>query len=71
MLSSHEQINKLKIIAARETGHVLGLWGFSPNPDDLMFEGEVKELKLSKRDKNTIKKLYELNPEKDEVLTND
>lgn len=70
-LNPDEQINRLKIIAARETGHALGLWGFSPNPDDLMFEGEVKELKFSTRDKNTIKKLYELDPEKGEVLTND
>lgn len=71
-LTKEEQIKKLKIISAREVGHALGLWGFSPNPDDLMFEGEVKELKLSQRDKNTIRKLYELNPDKDEnILTND
>ena len=70
-LKPDEQIKKLKIIAAREVGHTLGLWGFSPNPDDLMFEGEVNELRLSDRDKNTIKKLYELDPTKNEnVLTN-
>ncbi len=69
-LSSDDQLKKIKIIAAREVGHVLGLWGFSPNPDDLMFDGEVKELKLSDRDKNTIKKLYELDPEKEEIVTN-
>ena len=69
-LSPDEQIKRLKIIAAREIGHVLGLWGFSPNPDDLMFEGEVNNLKLSERDKNTIKKLYELNFEKEELITN-
>ena len=69
-LNSDEQVEKLKIISARETGHALGLWGFSPNPDDLMFEGEVKEFKLSDRDKNTIKKLYELDLEKEEVTTN-
>ena len=71
-LKPDDQIKKLMIIAAREVGHALGLWGFSSNPDDLMFEGEVLELKLSERDKNTIKKLYELDPNKDEnVLTND
>lgn len=69
-LNKEEQIKKLKIISAREIGHALGLWGFSPNPDDLMFEGEVNEFKLSDRDKNTIKKLYELDPEKEELLTN-
>ena len=69
-LVSQDQIEKLKIIGAREVGHTLGLWGFSPNPDDLMFEGEVKELKLSERDKNTIKKLYELDPEEEDLLTN-
>ena len=69
-LNPNDQLKKLKIIGAREFGHVLGLWGFSPNPDDLMFEGEVTELKLSERDKNTIKKLYELDPEKDEIITN-
>ena len=68
-LTKEEQIKKLKIIAAREVGHALGLWGFSPNPDDLMFEGEVNELKLSERDKNTIKKLYELDPEKENLVT--
>lgn len=66
-LDKDEQIKKVKLIAARETGHTLGLWGFSPNPDDLLFEGEITELKLSNRDKNTIKKLYKL----EEVLTND
>lgn len=69
-LEDEEQINKIKIIAAREFGHTLGLWGYSPNPDDLMFEGEVNELKLSERDKATIRKLYELDPEKVEILTN-
>ncbi len=69
-LENKKQIEKLKIIGAREIGHVLGIWGFSPNPDDLMFEGEVTELKLSTRDKNTMKKLYELDPDKGEVLTN-
>ncbi len=69
-LKPKEQISKLKIISAREIGHVLGLWGFSPNPGDIMFEGNVKEFKLSDRDVATIKKLYELDPEKEDVLTN-
>lgn len=69
-LSSNEQLKKLKILSAKETGHALGLWGFSPNPEDLMFEGQVNELKLSERDKNTMKKLYELDPEKENLLTN-
>jgi len=69
-LKDEDQIKKVKTIAAREIGHVLGLWGFSPNPDDIMFEGEIKEPKLSDRDMKTIKKLYELDPEKEKVLTN-
>ena len=69
-LKPDEQIKKLQIIAAREIGHALGLWGFSPNPDDLMFEGEVTELKLSDRDKNTMKRLYELDPQTEEIVTN-
>lgn len=69
-LKEEDQIKKLKIISAREVGHALGLWGFSPNPDDLMFEGEVAELKLSERDNNTIRKLYELDPEKENIVTN-
>ena len=69
-LKAEDQIKKLKIISAREIGHALGLWGFSPNPDDFMFEGDVKELKLTERDKNTIKKLYELDPKKDDLITN-
>lgn len=69
-LNTDDQIKKLRIISAREIGHALGLWGFSPNPDDLMFEGEVNELKLSNRDKNTIKKLYELDPLSENIITN-
>ena len=69
-LKLNKQVQKIKILAAREVGHALGLWGFSPNPDDLMFEGEVGELKLSDRDIDTIVKLYELDPEKENVLTN-
>lgn len=69
-LSKEEQYKKVKLIAAKEVGHALGLWGFSPNPKDFMFEGEVTEIKLSERDKNTIQSLYKLNPEEKEVLTN-
>lgn len=69
-LEPKAQVDKLKIIAAREVGHVLGLWGFSPNPDDIMFEGSVKAFKLSERDINTIRELYNLNPEEEEILTN-
>ena len=69
-LNPKDQIKKLKIISARETGHTLGIWGFSPNPDDLMYEGEVTELKLSDRDKNTMKKLYELAAEENDLITN-
>ena len=73
-LKKEEQIQKVKITAAREFGHVLGLWGFSPNPDDLMFEGVIEGGRdlplLSERDKNTIRKLYELSTENGEVITN-
>ncbi|MBI1858486.1 MAG: hypothetical protein HYR97_05165 [Candidatus Melainabacteria bacterium] len=69
-LEKEERLEKVKLIAAREVGHALGLWGFSPNPNDFMFEGEVKEIKLTERDKNTIQGLYELNPKEKEVLTN-
>lgn len=69
-LKPNVQINRLKIIAAREVGHVLGLWGFSPNPDDIMFEGSVKTFKLSERDINTMRDLYDLNPNEEEILTN-
>lgn len=69
-LKPNAQINRVKIIAAREIGHVLGLWGFSPNPDDIMFEGSIKTFKLSERDINTIRDLYDLNPNEEEVLTN-
>ena len=73
-LKPEDQIKKLKMISAREAGHALGLWGFSPNPDDLMFEGDIEATRdlplLSERDKNTIKKLYELDAEKEEIVTN-
>lgn len=69
-LDPDKQIKKLKIIGAREVGHALGLWGFSPNPKDLLSETEVTKLILSDRDKNTLKKLYSLDAGKNDILTN-
>lgn len=47
-----------------EIGHALGMHGHSPNPQDVMFSSTTQEslTALSRRDTNTIRRLYELPP---------
>jgi len=43
-----------------EFGHALGIWGHSPNPDDVMFAAQVAEPgHVSARDINTLLRVYE------------
>lgn len=52
--------NELKKVLLHELGHALGLGGHSSNNHDVMFYGRAPTIApaLSKRDKNTINKLY-------------
>lgn len=47
-----------------EIGHALGIHGHSPNPQDMMFSNATPEIAstLSKRDINTIRRMYNLPP---------
>lgn len=43
-----------------EFGHALGLWGHSPNPQDVMFAAQVAQPgRVSGRDVNTLMRVYE------------
>lgn len=42
-----------------ELGHALGLWGHSPNPDDVLYAGQIADPPdISQSDLNTLGKLY-------------
>jgi predicted Zn-dependent protease len=72
MLFTVDPSSTVKLTAARvswilhhEIGHALGLVGHSPDPDDIMYYNcsptvMAKYAELSKRDQNTIAKLYSL-----------
>ena len=51
----------LKRVCLHELGHALGMHGHSPNKHDIMFPSAVwdGEDKLSERDKNTIRRIYQ------------
>lgn len=43
-----------------ELGHALGLWGHSPNPQDVLYFSQVRQPPpISTRDINTLKRVYE------------
>jgi predicted Zn-dependent protease len=43
-----------------EFGHALGIWGHSPNPEDVMFAAQVAQPgSVSARDLNTLMRVYE------------
>ncbi len=48
------QVNRL---ALHEIGHAIGIWGHSPDPNDIMFSHPIVS-KLSQRDITTIQRLY-------------
>ncbi len=50
----------LKNVVTHELGHALGLLGHSPMRADLMYTETDETSRLSQRDINTIKKLYEM-----------
>lgn len=56
--------NELKYVALHEIGHLLGIRGHSPHPEDIMFASmQPRVSHLSGRDIATIRALYRLKPE--------
>ncbi len=51
-------------VLLHEIGHALGMHGHSPNPQDMMFSNATPEVTstLTKRDINTIRRIYDLPP---------
>ena len=46
-------------VARHEIGHAIGLWGHSPNPDDIMYFSQVSKAPLiSSRDLRTLHRVY-------------
>ncbi|MFM7577555.1 MAG: matrixin family metalloprotease, partial [Microcystaceae cyanobacterium] len=46
--------------ARHEFGHALGIWGHSPNPQDVLYVSATKETPpISTRDVNTLMKIYQ------------
>jgi predicted Zn-dependent protease len=46
-------------VARHEIGHAIGLWGHSPNPEDIMYFSQVKRPPLiSSRDLRTLARVY-------------
>jgi predicted Zn-dependent protease len=61
---SYRKEHMITKVLLHEIGHVLGLHGHSPNPEDVMFSAgtPVPFATLSKRDINTIRVVYNLPP---------
>jgi predicted Zn-dependent protease len=58
---SPNQVGAYIASAARhEFGHALGIWGHSPQPEDVMYYSQVQSPpNISPRDINTLKKIYQ------------
>jgi predicted Zn-dependent protease len=52
--------NAIASAVRHELGHALGIWGHSPTETDVMFFSQVRDApKISPRDINTLKKIYQ------------
>ncbi len=58
-LSLKARQDQVRRLALHELGHAIGIWGHSPDPDDIMYAHPIVS-GLSQRDANTIQKLYKL-----------
>ena len=59
-ISPHQSQAHTLATARHEMGHALGIWGHSPNPNDALYFSQVrKSPKISPRDINTLKTIYQ------------
>jgi tetratricopeptide (TPR) repeat protein len=56
-MTKEESSAKIKQIALHQLGHSIGIYGHSPNSNDIMYEN-FSINKISERDKNTIIEIY-------------
>jgi predicted Zn-dependent protease len=61
LVSPELRVSVLKATAVHELGHTFGIWGHSPQPDDVMavHQNQNPVLKLSNRDRVTLNWLYQ------------
>ena len=61
LVSPELRASGIEATAVHELGHAFGIWGHSPQPDDVMavHQNQTPVLNLSKRDKVTLNWLYQ------------
>lgn len=58
-LASGQADGVMLSVARHEIGHAIGLWGHSPDPNDIMYFSQVREAPLiSSRDLRTLHRVY-------------
>lgn len=58
-IALEDRLLQVKRLTLHELGHAIGIWGHSPNPDDIMYSHPMVS-GLSERDVRTVRMLYEL-----------
>jgi predicted Zn-dependent protease len=61
LVSPELRASGIEATAVHELGHAFGIWGHSPQPDDVMavHQNQTPVLNLSKRDRVTLSWLYQ------------
>jgi predicted Zn-dependent protease len=61
LVSPELRASGIEATAVHELGHAFGIWGHSPQPDDVMavHQNQTPVLNLSKRDQDTLNWMYQ------------